>query len=149
MARKIGDSGGRGFTLIEVMMVLVIVGIMAAITLPAYQSSVMKARRADGRAALTDLATRQEKFFAQNSSYTTAISAVGAGLGLGRTTSADGNYNLTSAACTGGAISRCYLLTATATGAQIDDTTCASFSLDNVGRKVAMTSASAVSPNCW
>lgn len=140
---------GRGFTLIEVMMVLVIVGIIAALTLPAYQDSVIKARRADGRAALVDLATRQEKFFAQNSSYTTSVSDVGSGLGLGRTTSTEGYYDLTVTACSGGAIARCYLLIATATDAQADDTTCTTFTLDNVGRKVAQTSASADSPNCW
>jgi type IV pilus assembly protein PilE len=149
MAGRFVTSGARGFTLIEVMMVMVIIGILAAITLPAYQGSVSKARRADARSALVELATRQEKFFAQNSTYSTSVSPVGTGLGLGRTTSAEGYYNLTATTCTGGAISRCYLLSAAATGAQADDIICATFTLDNVGRKVAKTSTSATSPNCW
>ena len=138
----------RGFTLVEILIVMVIMGILAAITLPSYQSSVQKSRRADGKAALLDLGARSEKFFAQNNSYTTEVS-LPAGLGLGRTTSADGYYNLTIAACGGGAISRCYLLTATATGVQADDETCASLSIDNVGRKTAKNLAGDAVDYCW
>lgn len=139
----------RGFTLVELLIVLVVVGILAAVTLPSYQDSVRKARRADGRSALLDMAARQEKFFAQNSAYTTSVSPAGTGLGLGKTTSVDDHYNLTAAECTGGAISRCYLLTATTTGAQADDTNCATLTLDSVGRKLAKTSANAASTTCW
>jgi type IV pilus assembly protein PilE len=130
------------------MIVLVILGILAAVTLPSYQSSVQKSRRADGKAALLDLAARSEKFFAQNNSYTTEVSGAN-GLALGRTTSTDDYYDLTVAACGGGAITRCYLLTATAKGVQADDILCASLSLDNVGRKTAKDSDGNAVDYCW
>ncbi len=139
----------RGFTLIELMIVVVIIGILTALVLPSYQSSVLKSRRADGRAALTNMAARQEKFFAQNNSYTTTVSAVGSGLGVGKTTSPDDYYNLSVAACAGGAITRCYLLSAVATGAQTDDVGCTTLSLDSVGRKTAKDSGGTASTLCW
>lgn len=139
----------RGFTLVELMIVVVIIGILTALVLPSYQSSVLKSRRADGRAALANMAARQEKFFAQNNTYTTAVAAVGSGLGVGKTTSSDDYYNLSASACTGGAISRCYLLSAVATGAQDDDITCTTLTLDSVGRKAAKDSSGTASTLCW
>ena len=138
----------KGFSLIEILIVLVIMGILAAIALPSYQSSVQKSRRADGKSALLDLAARSEKFFAQNNSYTTEVSGAN-GLSLGRTTSADDYYNLSIAACSGGNISRCYLLTATAKGPQLDDTICRKLMLDNVGRKTSQDSGGTTTEVCW
>ena len=51
----------RGFTLVELMIVVAIVAILAAIGYPSYQNSVQKSRRADGRAALQEAAARQER----------------------------------------------------------------------------------------
>lgn len=138
----------KGFTIIEILIVVVVIGILAAVVLPSYQSSVAKSRRADARAALADLAVKQEKFFAQNNTYTTEISAE-TGLAVGRTTSRALFYNLTVTACAGGAISRCYLLTATATGLQADDHDCYSLAMDNVGRKTAKDYGSNDTPYCW
>ena len=50
----------RGFTLVELMIVIVIVAILLAVALPSYQNSVQKGRRADAKAALLDVANRQE-----------------------------------------------------------------------------------------
>jgi type IV pilus assembly protein PilE len=138
----------RGFTLIEVLITVVIVGLLAAAVLPTYQSSVQKSRRADGRAALTDLAAKQEKFFAQNNSYTTEVEGED-GLNLARTTSLTGHYDLTVMACAGGAISRCYLLIGTATGLQADDHSCYTMMIDNVGRKTANNFAGDSFSECW
>lgn len=61
----------RGFTLIEVMIVVVIVGILAAIALPSYRDYVLRGNRAQGQALLMEAAARQERFYAQNSAYVT------------------------------------------------------------------------------
>ena len=52
---KFGDRKIAGFTIIEMLIVLVIMGILAAAVLPTYQSSVSKARRADGKSAFCNL----------------------------------------------------------------------------------------------
>jgi len=58
-----------GFTLIEVMVVVAIVGILAAVAYPAYTDQVRKGRRAEARGALTNLLQQQERFLTQNNTY--------------------------------------------------------------------------------
>lgn len=63
-----------GFTLIELMIVIVIVGVLATIALPAYQDSVRKSRRTEALSTMLDLQLRQEKWRANNSTYGTEAS---------------------------------------------------------------------------
>jgi type IV pilus assembly protein PilE len=61
--------GSRGFTLIELMITVAIVAILSAIAYPAYQDSVRKGKRAEGRTALTDMMQQQERYFTQTGTY--------------------------------------------------------------------------------
>lgn len=139
-------SKAAGFTLMEVMIVVVIVGILMAVAVPAYNSSLEKGRRADAKAALLDAANRQEQFMLDRSTYTLNMTELG--FGADPMVSEEGNYTVDAAACATATIQRCYVLTATpvANGAQANDSRCTSFILDSTGAKTATGSDL---NNCW
>ena len=72
-----------GFTLIEMMIVVAIIGILAAVAYPSYTDSVRKGKRAEARAALMNLLQQQERYQTQMNTY--AIFAVGASPGSPKT----------------------------------------------------------------
>lgn len=67
----------RGFSLIELMVVVVIAGILAAVAYPAYTSHVQRGRRADAMAVLTAVVQAQERYRANNATYAATASALG------------------------------------------------------------------------
>jgi type IV pilus assembly protein PilE len=67
----------RGFTLVELMVVVVIVAILAAIALPSYQQHVIRGRRAAAQQLMMDVAARQEQYLADRRSYASTLPALG------------------------------------------------------------------------
>lgn len=90
-----------GFTLIELMITLVIVGILSAIAYPAYTKWITNTRRTDAETALTQAANQQERFFTQCNWYAASLGGSQASCNTNTTgklnyptTSPDGYYNL-------------------------------------------------------
>lgn len=147
LSRSIKTSG---FTLMEVMIVVVIVGVLLAVALPGYQSSLQKGRRSDAKGALKDVANRQEQFMLDRNTYTTDMSDLG--YGVDPMVSGEQHYTVDATACGGGNITRCYRLTATPRpgSAQDDDEQCYLFILDSSGAESAQKKdGNPATANCW
>lgn len=130
-----------GFTLVELLIVVAIVAILAAIAIPSYSSSIEKGRRADGKTALAGAVALQERQYSLTNQYSDDISILG---GAG---SSEGYYTLSVAYTSfSGACSTdkdCYTLTATAIGVQANDSACAVLTIDSLGKKTPSGSP------CW
>lgn len=113
----------QGVTLLELLVVVAIIGILSAVALPAWNSQVMQARRADAVNSLLDLQLRQNRYFAENGTYGT-LAQIG-----GNSSSNDEYYAMGIS----GESSAAFLGTATATGSQADDTACLKFCINEDG----------------
>ncbi|MGH8584154.1 MAG: type IV pilin protein [Gammaproteobacteria bacterium] len=148
-----------GFTLIEVMIAVAVVGIVASIAVPSYRQFVLRSNRAEGKTLLLEAATRQERFFADNGTYTiTDVRPVGCappacGLNLATATSENGKYTLVVAAPTLACpISTCFSMSITPVAGmgQTEDTACLSYTVDSLGQKTATKSGGADNTAiCW
>ena len=148
----------KGFTLIEVMIVVAILGIITAIAFPSYVEYVRKGKRADAKVELLRLAQMQESFFVQNLSYAKDFTSAANAGGLGLTApvkSEQGEYsmilNATPGGCGGTSVSPCtgFTLTADAGTAQSGDAKCLDFTLTNTGVKGVTGAHSATPRDCW
>ena len=140
----------KGFTLIELMIVLAVIGIIAAIAIPSYTRQVLKSHRADAVNGLGDLQMRQERWRSENPDYGTTAQLGGAPVSsyyTFATSTPGGNCTITGTpACTS---ANCYAVTADTTGSQTaDDGTCATMTITN--RCGVVTKASTPSGgSCW
>lgn len=162
-------SNMRGFTLIELMITVVILGILAAIAYPSYTSYVAQTRRSDAIINLSRIAALQEKFFTECGRYAGTLGVSGtprncaagimdAGLAAGGLTT-DGFYTITAAVIPGPAPLNApggggFTLTAQPAGTQVaaDSTKCNTITINQAGAKTALGTDGLSGPNggkCW
>ena len=142
----------RGMTLIELVVVIMIVGILAAVAIPSYRQYVLRSQRADAKDALLALATQQEKHYLQCNAYATIIDNAtdcAAGELLGTDTSKNGWYELE---LDSDDTATEFVATATAVNGenQWQDTDCRTFTVDQAGvRTAADDGGTDNTAECW
>lgn len=130
----------RGFTLIELMVTIAILAILSGIAYPLYESQSRKGKRPDGITALEKVAQAQQRYFADNNTYTTTVTDLP---GITSATSPGGYYTITVAGGAGG-IANSFVITATPLSGQASDS-CTSFILHSTGRRDGTPNRAA----CW
>jgi type IV pilus assembly protein PilE len=138
----------KGVTLIELLTVVVVIGILAAIAVPSYRAYLIRAQRSDASTALLRLQAAEEKFFLQNNAYTTKLPDAPTAGGLGLSDTSDRGFyalavNLTATGYDATAIP-------VAGKGQADDTKCTTFKVNEIGKKTATNSGGAdTTSDCW
>ncbi|MGI9316456.1 MAG: type IV pilin protein [bacterium] len=144
----------RGYTLIELMMVLGIIGVLASWAVPEYFDYVRDSRRADAISSMNRMLAQQELFYANNNSvYTDQVLDLGYPNTLGNSIapSGEGFYTITMAAC-GSGLGSCIAVSASpvAGTSQAQDTDCFTIAINSQGRQTAQKSDSTSNnEECW
>ena len=152
----------KGFTLLELMIVVSVIAILAGLAYPSYIDSIQKSRRADAYDTLLDCASAQARFFSSEtpSTYMDEANAQGDNLcGWDGTDfiSKDEHYSLEIEndncqrnLANGVVIFSCFTITATAEPSQFDDVDCRTFTIDERGNRQALDSGGADNTElCW
>ncbi len=132
----------HGFTLIELMITVAIIGILAAIAYPSYVDQVRKSRRTDAQSLLLQAANRQERYYTTEYEYAADMAALGL-----TTETENGFYDVEVAS----ADQDSFTIRADAKGDQANDI-CTAFEINQLGEKTANDSDSAssdISLQCW
>ena len=138
----ISKSRSHGFTLIELMITVAVIGILAAVAYPAYLDQVRKARRADAQATLLSISARQQQMLLDTRSYAAAAAAadIPAALNISVPNTVSQTYDISIAV--GTATVPSFVATATPKGTQSADK-CNVMSINQTGSK------SAAIATCW
>ena len=130
----------RGITLIELMIVVVIISILAAVAYPGYQEFVARAKRNEAKSALLQIATNQERIYLNATSFTQDLTALGLGNDPDNYTTPAGAYSVTVNAAdnAGFTATATYLLGGTEAGK------CQTFTITGAGVR-----GSAPDTDCW
>ncbi len=152
----------KGFTLIELMIVIAIIGILTAIAYPYYRQYVLTNNRYEAKSSLMELSNLQENYYIENNKrYATSLDNGTGGLNSGRAGfQQDGGVFVSKNSkldlLTGyyklyfsSANATSYVLTAEAIGSQLDDTECLKFTIDQASRKEAEDNTGGVNDKCW
>lgn len=107
----------RGFSLIEVMIVMAIIGVLFAVAYPSYQQHMIETRKADGLSIINKVIQAQERFYVNRLTYTIDLTELG--FASANNLPSEERYYLVTAAPCGGDIATCVNIVATAQGAQI------------------------------
>ena len=126
----------KGFTLIELMIVVAIIGILASIAYPSYQEYVLRAKRGDGKAAILSAQLAQEKYRANNITY----------LAVASTSSSDGYYNYAVTIGAASLASTNYIITATPT---FTDASCGNLILTVAAGTETKSASAGSAADCW
>jgi type IV pilus assembly protein PilE len=146
------DAARSGFTLVELMIVLAIVGILGAFAYPTYTGYIVRTRRTEGQVALVEAMQRQERYHVQHNTYVGFSAdepgADGFSWGSGASASASA-YELDAYACPGRGIAECVEIRARPGTARVDarfrDPQCGVLTLDSTGRH----GAQGTEVRCW
>lgn len=129
---------GRGFSLIELMITVVIISVLSAIVYPLYQKQTQKARRVEAKSTLMGIALAQERQLTQAGAYASA-----AGLDdeytelIARMSDRNDDGNPDYYAITVTATSTSFTVQAVAQGVQLSDTDCRNYSVNQLGLRLA------------
>ena len=142
-ARRCGRLQSRGFTLIELMITVAIVGILAAIAYPSYTSYIVRSNRSAAQGYMLELSNLQQRYLLDARAYAANLTA----LNSSAPSNVSSNYSVATALKTGTTLPG-FTITATPTGNQLArDTACGTLTIDEAGTKTA--SGTSGVPGCW
>lgn len=130
----------KGFTLIEILVTVAIVGILAAIAIPSYSNYMQKSRRASAQAHLMDIAQRQQQYLLDARAYAPDLHA----LGISTPSDVSPYYSPIAIVINIPGAPPSFTVTAQPIATQANDK-CGTLGIDNVGNKTASTGAA----GCW
>lgn len=129
----------QGVTLVELMIVVVIISILAAIAYPSYRQYIAKAKRNEAMAALLKIATLQERWYLQNNTYTTNMTNLGFN-GTNNVPSDTGTYIIRIVS----ADANTFVADANYQSSDVESTKCDVFTINGSGIK-----GSSPATDCW